>query len=204
MPTRYPVKQGDCLSSVAYAHGFFPDTIWNHPDNADLKQLRKDPNVLMPGDLLVIPDKDLKALSKPTEQKHKFRKKGVPAKFKVRLLKNGQPRKNEKYRLIIDGLAEDGRTDGDGFVAKPLPPDAQEGRLIVGEADRKETFVFRFGCVNPIDTDEGVAGRLHDLGYAVGEDNRGALRKFQADNGLPINGEADAATRNKLKESFGQ
>src|ERR1700674_415579 len=100
MPIQYKIKTGDCISSLAYDYGFFPDTIWNHPDNAELKQKRKDPNVLMRGDLLVIPDKEIKEVTKSTEQAHRFRKKGVPAKLKVRLLKKGEPRKNEKYRLI--------------------------------------------------------------------------------------------------------
>ena len=204
MPIQHKIQPGDCVSSLAYAHGFFPATIWDHPDNAELKQKRQDPNVLLPGDILVIPDKTLKELSKPDEQKHRFRKKGVPAKLKVRLLKNGEPRKNEKYRLIIDGFPQEGTTDGDGFVEKSLSPDAREGKLIVGEAGHQEVFVFRFGHVDPLDSDEGVAGRLHNLGYAVGDDPSGAIKKFQADNGLKVTGRVDDATRNKLKEKFGQ
>jgi putative peptidoglycan binding protein len=201
---QYKVEQGDCISSIAFAHGFFPDTIWNHPDNSQLKQKRKDPNVLMVGDVVAIPDKEIKEVSKATEQKHRFRKKGVPAKFKVRVLKKGQPRKNEKYRLIIDGQVLEGSTDGDGFVEKPLPPNAQEGKLILGEGERKDTYVFHFGHVDPLDTDEGVAGRLHNLGYSAAQDLPSALKKFQSDNGLQATGRVDDATRNKLKEKFGQ
>jgi len=204
MPTSYTVKNGDCISSIAFEHGFFPDTIWNHGDNAELKSKRKDPNVLMPGDVVIVPDKQINEISKPTEQEHRFRKKGVPAKLKVRVLKKGQPRKNEKYRLIIDGKVLEGSTDGDGFVEKPLPPNAREGKLILGEGERKDTFVFRFGHVDPLDTDEGVAGRLHNLGYSAATDLPGALRKFQSDNGLEASGRVDEPTRSKLKEKFGQ
>ena len=56
MPS-YTVKQGDCFMSIAAANGFLWDILWNHGDNATLKQLRKDPNVLFPGDTIVIPDK---------------------------------------------------------------------------------------------------------------------------------------------------
>jgi hypothetical protein len=204
MPTSYTVKNGDCISSIAFEHGFFPDTIWNHGDNAELKSKRKDPNVLMPGDVVFVPDKQINEISKPTEQEHRFRKKGVPAKLKVRVLKKGQPRKNEKYRLIIDGKVLEGSTDGDGFVEKPLPPNAREGKLILGEGERKDTFVFRFGHVDPLDTDEGVAGRLHNLGYSAATDLPGALKKFQSDNGLEASGRVDEPTRSKLKEKFGQ
>jgi len=204
MPTPYTVKAGDCLSSIAYVNGFLPDTIWNHADNASLKQKRKDPNVLMAGDVVVIPDKDIKEVSKPNEKEHRFCKKGVPAKLKVRLLKKGEPRKNEPYRLVIDGISSEGQTDGNGFVQKSLPPDAKEGKLIVGEGERKETFLLRFGHVDPMEEDDGVAGRLHNLGYAAAKDFPGALKKFQADNGLQTTGQVDDATRNKLKEIFGQ
>ncbi|HWV99923.1 MAG TPA: peptidoglycan-binding domain-containing protein [Candidatus Acidoferrum sp.] len=204
MPLNYKAKPGDCISSIAYEQGFFPDTIWNHPGNAELKQKRKDPNVLLPGDIVVIPDKQLKELSKPTEQEHRFKKKGVPAKLKLRLLKNNQPRKNEKYRLIIDGISLEGTTDGNGFLEKPLPPDAKEGKLIIGKKDPKEVFVFHFGTVDPLDSDDGVAERLRNLGYAPEENSEGALKRFQADHGLKVTGQADDATRNKLKEVFGQ
>lgn len=204
MPIRYTVSAGDCLSRIAFEHGFFPDTIWNHPDNSELKGIRKDPNVLMAGDVVVIPDRELKDASKPSDKKHRFRKKGIPAKLKVRLLKKGKPRKNEHYRIIIDGASKEGTTDGDGFINQPLPPNASEGKLIIGEGANSEVFVLRFGHVDPLACDTGVAGRLHDMGYSVGANLAGALRKFQTDNQLDVTGEINDATRNKLKEKFGQ
>lgn len=204
MPIRYTVNPGDCLSRIAFEHGFLPDTIWNYPGNSELKGTRKDPNVLMAGDVVVIPDRELKEASKPSDKKHRFRKKGIPAKLKVRLLKKGKPRKNERYRLIIDGAMKEGATDGDGFINQPLPPDAIEGKLIVGEGTNSEVFMLQFGHVDPLLCDSGIAGRLHNLGYSVGENLAGALRRFQADNQLDVTGEINDTTRNKLKEKFGQ
>lgn len=40
MPRRHNVKLGDCLSSIAFNTGFFADTLWQHPDN---RQLRAKP-----------------------------------------------------------------------------------------------------------------------------------------------------------------
>ena len=57
MPINHTVRAGDCISSIAFERGFFPDTIWNHGDNSDLKTRREDPNVLLPGDVVVVPDK---------------------------------------------------------------------------------------------------------------------------------------------------
>lgn len=88
MPTKtYQVKSGDCLSSIAFDHGFFPDTLWNHSENASLKQNRKKMNHLEKGDLVKIPEKEEKEESAASEQKHRFRKKGVPAKLKLKILK---------------------------------------------------------------------------------------------------------------------
>ncbi|MGC9973362.1 MAG: LysM domain-containing protein [Bryobacteraceae bacterium] len=48
------VKQGDCMSSIADQYGFFWETLWNHERNAQLKERRKNPNVLMAGDPAVL------------------------------------------------------------------------------------------------------------------------------------------------------
>lgn len=73
MPTMYTVKQGDYLSAIADQFGFADyTTIWNDPNNADLKSQRQNPNVLYPGDQLYIPDKTQGSYQKPTDQKHVF------------------------------------------------------------------------------------------------------------------------------------
>ena len=112
----YKVKQGDCISSIAYRYGFFPDTIWNDPKNSELKQKRQDPNVLAPGDLVYIPDKRIREVSGATEQRHRFRKKGVPEKLVVQFKNNDEARANEAYVLDIDGQLTEGKTDGEGRV----------------------------------------------------------------------------------------
>jgi len=87
MSEYYKIKQGDCVSSIAHDHGLFWETIWNHPENKQLKEDRKDPNILYPGDELFIPAKEEKLESCSSESKHSFRKKGVPAKLKFRFMK---------------------------------------------------------------------------------------------------------------------
>jgi N-acetylmuramoyl-L-alanine amidase len=87
MPIDHEIGPGDCINSIALEHGFFPDTLWNHGSNSELKQKRKDPNVLFPGDKLHIPDIEIKEVSKATEKRHRFRRKGVPAKLHLRFLK---------------------------------------------------------------------------------------------------------------------
>lgn len=60
---KYKVKQGDSICSIAFEHGLFPDTIWNDAKNSSLKQERKDPNVLYPGDVVYVRDKEEKQAS---------------------------------------------------------------------------------------------------------------------------------------------
>src|SRR5438270_7345148 len=72
----YIVKQGDHVSSIAKDNGF-PDyhIIWDHPNNAELKQKRQNPNVLFPGDHVFLPDREKHEEPCPTDQHHRFRAK---------------------------------------------------------------------------------------------------------------------------------
>jgi len=38
MAERHIVKQGECIALLAKDRGFITDTIWNHPENKDLKK----------------------------------------------------------------------------------------------------------------------------------------------------------------------
>ena len=170
MPINYKVKQGDCISSIAYEHGFFADTIWNLPENAELKKKRDDPNVLMPGDAVFIPDKRLKEVSEPTNQLHKFRCKNTPKKFRVQLLRLQQPIADMKYEIDIDGRKTDGKTDGDGWLTETVLPNAKKAVITLEEG---QTYELRLGFLDPVDEISGVQGRLRTLGYyQAGVNNR--------------------------------
>ena len=205
MPITHRVRQGECVSSIGDRYGFFWNTIWDHPENAELKRLRQDPNVLAPGDELFIPDKRLKEESGATEERHRFRRKGVPVYMKLRLLLDDEPRANKPYRLIIDDvLWKEGSTDGDGYVETAVPPGARQGRLVLTDGQEQETYLLDFGSLDPIDTDEGVRSRLANLGFSADEDLEPAVRDFQAAEELEVTGRVDDATRERLKERAGQ
>ena len=203
----YTVKQGDCISSVAQKHGLFWDKVWNHPKNANLKERRKDPNVLSPGDVVFVPDKDEKEESGATEQRHRFKKKGVPAKLRLQIMEDDQPRANVDYTLVIDGQFFSGTTDGSGKIEQSIPPNAKKGVLIL---ENDTPVPLQLGHIDPIDTISGVQARLLNLNFDCGEVNgregpqlEEALRSFQEKNSLPVTGQADEATRNKLLEIHG-
>lgn len=206
--TWYNVSSGDCIASIAFEFGHFPDTIWEHSQNASLRETRKDPNVLFPNDRVFVPDLEEGPVSCATEKKHKFERKAVPAKLRVQLEFDGRPRANIPFTLIVDGVPIDGTTDGQGWVEVGIPPDAQRGVLkLRPPGAEEEVFQLQLGTLDPADTVEGQKGRLRNLAYFQGDVDAtitpafaNALRAFQKAKGLEETGEADAETQHRLKE----
>ncbi len=201
MAYTYKVKQGDCISSIAYKYNFFPKTIWDHPDNAEIKKLRKNPNALFPGDEIVIPDKELKEEQCQAEQKHSFKRKGVPEKLRIQFLTGDEdddaPRKGIPYTLDITTKSGrsvpqiKGKTDNKGFLEEDIPPDAYKGKVVLDEGEDEEVHEYLLGHIDPIDTISGVRARLENLGFDCGgygdkldEMTIEAIRNFQADHDL--------------------
>lgn len=205
----YIVREGDCLSSIARDSGHFWETIWNDGGNTKLREIRKDPNVLLPGDKLTIPPIREKNENGETEMRHRFVRRGEPAKLRLKLmLEEDQPRANQPYTLTIDGQQTEGTTDASGMIEVPIPPNAKNGVLVVGP-DHTE-FKLRLGTVDPISEISGVQDRLNNLGYNVGtpdgelnEPTRAAIKVFQKKHGLEPTGQPDQKTRSKLQEIHG-
>jgi len=210
MPQLHVAKVNDCISSIALEHGFFPDTIWNDPDNADLRRVRRDPNVLRTGDLVVIPDKRRKEEDKSTDQRHQFRRKGFPTTIHIRLLKNDEPRANEPYQLVVDGRIHEGMTDGDGNLWIYIPAGAKNATLYVGSGKERRKYSLGLRHLQPVTGIKGVQQRLNNLGYLCGqvdgklnEQTAAALKRFQSDNNLSATGECNLETQTKLQQLHG-
>lgn len=199
----YIISDGESVPSVAKDRGFFWKTLWDK--NPELKGKRKNPNVLLAGDVLKIPELDPATFSKPSDARHKFKRKGDPAKIKVKLSMMGEPRKNEKYVINIDGTVINGTTDGDGVLEQFIPGNAKSAVLLLD--DGKEQHALNIGNLDPVDEVTGIQQRLENLGHStggelgeIGEATKEAIRKFQAKYNLEVTGEADAATKAKLSE----
>src|SRR5260370_465563 len=102
MPATIIIAQGDSTIQQAELHGFYAKTVWDDPGNAALKQKRTDMNALLPGDNLVIPDKRIATFNKSSDSRHRFKRRGIPAKFVLQLLEDGKPRAGQQYRLMVD------------------------------------------------------------------------------------------------------
>lgn len=206
--TRYTVQKHDCVLSIADRHGLFWETIWNHPENKDLREERQDPNILYPGDELFIPDPRIKEMDCGCEAKHTFKRKGTPVIFRLRLLEHDEPQQDVPYVLRLDGKDYSGRSDDDGMIEVHVPPGSREGELQLGEGDDMELIPVMLGGVDPLGGTEGIRKRLANLGYDCDDDAddetiADALTAFQIDHDLDATGEADDATRNKLRDAHG-
>jgi N-acetylmuramoyl-L-alanine amidase len=204
------VQAGDCIESIAFEHGFFWKTLWDHAKNHELHKVRKDPNVLLAGDRVFVPELQLKQEEGATERRHRYKRKGVPSKLNITLKdEHDRPRAHEKYILEIDGQTFAGTTDASGSLQHPIPPNARRGTLRFGpNGERQIPLVL--GDIDPITEVSGVQGRLNNLGYECGpingqanEETRSAIRSFQQAYGLQETGEMNEETRNKLQEIYG-
>ena len=207
MASNYQVKQGDCISSIAFEHGFFADTLWNHPNNAELKKKRREMNILMPGDVVFVPDKRLKEAAEPTNNVHKFRCKNTPEKFRIQLLKMNEPRANEEYELEIEDLKFSGKTDSQGRIQQSIPPNARKGKLSL--ANGAEIYQLQLGSLNPSDEITGTQGRLRNLGFYFGsidgkmsDDLEQAIQEFQTIKNIEPDGELNAETKHALEQAY--
>jgi LysM domain len=69
----HTVKRGENLTRIAkqYGHGGW-STLWKASDNEALRKRRKNPNLLYPGDEVVVPAIELHAIRRPTDQTHRI------------------------------------------------------------------------------------------------------------------------------------
>lgn len=205
----YIVSQGECISTIAIAAGFTPDKVWNDGANAELRNARKDPNVLLPEDKVTLPKLTPKSESKATGASYKFKRKGVPLKLNLQMLDEARkPRANLHYTLYVGSKTLQGNTDGNGYIHESIPVDASSARLVLNNGS--EVHELSLGYTNPIDDLSGIQSRLQNLAFyygsidgQFGDDLRQAIEEFQAAYGLPVNGNIDDATKQKLKSIHG-
>lgn len=117
MVTNWAVGPGDSLSSIADETGHFWEFLWAHPKNEDLKNLRDNPETLVPGDSVFIPDLREKAMPCKIEQKNRFRRRGVSIKVAFTVaLQDGEPFVGKSYSLIVGKAKFSGETDANGYL----------------------------------------------------------------------------------------
>jgi len=216
MAGNYTVKQGDHLAKIANAFGFSDyHTIWDDPNNADLKQQRQNPNVLYPGDSLYIPDRQTREESRPTDQQHKFTKKTSDLKLRLTLVDQyEQPIANAACLLSLEGSSSNLTTDGDGKIEQDIKPTVHNAILVIQDAQtpfNNTQLAIQIGDLDPIDQVSGQTARLNNLGYFAGDVSNpdpkafeSAVEEFQCDQGgLTVDGICGPNTQASLKQAHG-
>jgi N-acetylmuramoyl-L-alanine amidase len=211
MPRNHTVVQGECLSRIAALYGFADyKTIYDDAANAAFKRKRPNPNVIYPGDVLVIPDPKPKTLSLATGAKHKI----VIRRPKTILRLQVQVHEPHFYELKVVEEIFTGKTDGKSPIEHPVPLTAEDGHIDLWPArekneDAKEglfSWDLKVGHLDPFDTIAGVQARLANLGCYGGpidgadNDDLGlAVAAFEKEMGLTLTGDPTNATmQNKL------
>jgi hypothetical protein len=214
MPTNHTVKQGEFLSAIAEQYGFTDHAkIWDDPANAELKAKRKNPNVLFPGDVLSIPDKETKEVAGGTEQRHRFQAR--VSRLKLRLVLEDMcehPIANAKCRLRVEAEEYELTTNGNGKIERVIPAAAESAQLLIQDPRtplRDLLIPVKIGHLDPVDEVSGQCARLNNLGYHAGplpsnteKANqlrlRSAIEEFQCDHNLSVDGVCGPNTQAKL------
>jgi N-acetylmuramoyl-L-alanine amidase len=205
LSTTYVVRQGECLSSIASANGFSDyRTIYEHADNEAFRRKRPNPDVLFPGDEIVIPDKAAAPHECATGEAHRFSIPRVRALARVAILEtDDQPCADTPYELRFGDQVRSGRTNDEGLLEEPVPATLESAKLTLTDLDVE--IELEFGGLDPIDEATGVQSRLNNLGFwcgavdgKIGPKTKAALAAFQASRGLDPTGDLDDATRAQL------
>lgn len=219
----HEVLPGECMASIAHDAGFLWQTLWDLPQNSELKARRKDPYVLFPGDRVYIPDPRPGQESCQVDQNNKFVLTNPVEQLQIKITDDqDQPMKNVPYTLTVDGttVKDDtdskgnkvtGHTDGQGMIKYSISPSARDGRLVVGEGVNRRDYKLMFGYVHPAETTSGLQGRLLDLGFYRGAfspqwdgTTRSARLLFQDKYNLsPTDDDKLEDTQSKAKDLFG-
>jgi N-acetylmuramoyl-L-alanine amidase len=193
------VQQGDCLSSIAARYGVkgWRD-LYEHPDNEELRKKRPNPNVLLPGDEVVVDEPRRRWETRPTEKRHSFVLPIERVKLRIVLRhRAGQPYAGKRFVVSVGARDVEGTTSSDGLVEAWVPATAAHARLRVWLSDRRSPEIDRdllVGHIDPVDVLSGVQGRLRNLGYrcpvgpltgSVDDPTLSAVRAFRAKHDLP-------------------
>lgn len=211
MPKTHVVQPGECCATLAKRYGLVGwRPIVAEGANAALFAARKNPHVLRPGDVVVVPDPEPRTFEGATDQRHTFVFAPSPTKLRLVLRRpDGTALDGVRYSLRVGDDTVEGTTGGDGVVEHPVDPTETTGTLALwfdpaSEAPSVER-ALDVGALIPVEFVPGAKARLHNLGYSPGpagdaldDATRAALRAFQGAHGLAETGELDAATQAKL------
>jgi N-acetylmuramoyl-L-alanine amidase len=192
MAKYHSVTQGEHLSAIAAKYGFGNYlTIWNDPNNEELKEKRKNPHVVYPGDRVYIPDRQEKWQQCLSEQRHVFCVTTQPLVLRIVLHDfDNAPIAKAACELEVGGNKFLLRTNEKGLISEKIPRTAAEGRLSVPSLGID--IRIRIGDLDPAMEDSGWRARLVNLGYYSGSVNDDDVEQFRnAHRGVSVRPQAE-------------
>ncbi len=161
----YVIRQGDYLLSLAYRFGFDADAVWKDAKNTNLQQLRQNPNILYPGDVLYIPDENVPPVMKTlaTGTTNTFVSNAPTVTVSVTFTSDdgsalaSMPCQVQELPELT-GL----QTDEHGLITLDVP--VTFDAVTVTFASSGDAFELQLGAMDPVDTPSGMFKRLQNLG----------------------------------------
>jgi len=204
------VRQGEHLARIIRAYGFTDvDQVWDHGPNRLLRDQGRTPATLAPGDLVTVPEMQLRTITRATEQRHTVRVKQRVVRLALTLRDaQGRPAANVPCTLRLGHEDRALVTTADGAIDEMIPAHLEEIDLAVGACDSplaNTSLRVLVGHLDPVDLVSGQEARLNNLGYRAGTGGdvgdaafRSAVEEFQCDQGLTVDGICGPKTRTKL------
>lgn len=191
------VRQGENVHSIAQKYLSSVSKIWEDGQNSKLREARRSPDCLLPGDVLVIPENQDWFEGLQTDQTHNFEVE-LPEEtvLKVQFRHNGKVLSSCKYELKFgEDQTRNGSTDDNGTIEEKFPIDVAEVSITFPDSGK----AYRFGLrhLDPVESPSGIQSRLRALGLyfgkvdgVPGEKQEAAINRYKNKHGLFSSDEA--------------
>src|SRR5262249_32368030 len=162
------------------------------PSNAELKAKRPNPDLLYPGDIINIPDKEEQPSPMAQGTANGYAADIPKVKITLVFVNDGQPMASEPF--TVEGLdPTDGTTDGSGSADFDVPVIVKE--FTVKFTKQPYAYKVMVANIDPVTEDSGVLQRLVNLGYFRRASDRedaeafaGAVAAYQREKGMTVTG----------------
>lgn len=218
MAITHTVQAGENLALIAqkYKVTNWRD-IYHCAENTEFRKKRPNPNILLAGDVLHIPEQKPKSVYVRTGANHRFVvKKGEPQKLIFRLIDAmGKPLVKVPAVFDIGGTSQTRVSDRNGKVELIIPPPVPEEipLEVFANPDANEPshqFIVKPGYLDPINTVSGIQARLnsmgHDCGVAdglYGKKTKAGIESFEQAKSLPVNGKMSEPLYGAVEKAYG-
>jgi len=218
MATTHTVQPGENLARIAkqYKVANWRD-IYLSPDNAEFRKKRPNPNILMAGDVLTIPEQKQKTVYVRTGANHRFVVKQNDSQKLTFCLTDhaGKAMPKVPVTFELNGRSQTIISDGSGKVEITVQqPELEEFPLnVYADSESEEPshcFIVKPGFLDPVDTVSGIQARLNSLGHdcgvadgIYGKKTKAGIESFEQANDLTPTGELSASLYRAVEQEYG-